>query len=310
MTLVQSHGIDYEGNIWYLTVLWRRPLNTRMKVSVVCIVQYNILSDTIEELQAWVNILNPLWHFICSVKRQETIRNNNVIPPPPPPPLASPPPLRQTRHKTNASVQRRSASRKKTITSSSLPTSSANLATLESSTTAADCHREIINSFLSSIGVKSRLDRFGIAYLPMNKLQLQSSSSSPSSARNSIEKMNLLMVIEAPPTQHTFKLYTHFNATARHMKRLTNSLLNENNEGPLFSSSNNNGTNDANENKVLHNLLQHGKHKALTLTRICDERVKFVLESKTCEITSTSKLKGILNMFVKVSYRMKKRIEA
>ena len=94
------------------------------------------------------------------------------------------------------------------------------------------------------------------------------------------------------------------------MKRLTNSLLNENNEGPLFSSSNNNGTNDANENKVLHNLLQHGKHKALTLTRICDERVKFVLESKSCEITSTSKLKGILNMFVKVSYRMKKRIEA
>ena len=243
------------------------------------------------------------------MKRQETIRNNNVIPPPPPPPLASPPPLRQTRHKTNASIQRRSASRKKPITSSSLPTSSANLATLESSTTAADCHREIINSFLSSIGVKSRLDRFGIAYLPMNKLQLQSSSS-PSSKRNSIDKMNLLMVIEAPPTQHTFKLYTHFNATARHMKRLTNSLLNENNEGPLFSSSNNNGTNDANENKVLHNLLQHGKHKALTLTRICDERVKFVLESKSCEITSTSKLKGILNMFVKVSYRMKKRIEA
>ncbi|KAL7525630.1 hypothetical protein ACHAXR_001086, partial [Thalassiosira sp. AJA248-18] len=147
-------------------------------------------------------------------------------------------------------------------------------------------HHQIINNFLASINVKSRLDHFGIAFLPMDKLQ-------PTPNNDKI-----LMVIEAPPTKGTFQLYTHFNCT--NMKRL-NSFSDE--ESLVAGSS-------SNENRVLNNLVQHGKHKALTLTKVCEERMRFAFEGRNSEIGSKKKLKGVLNMFVKVSFRMKKRVEA
>ena len=88
---------------------------------------------------------------------------------------------------------------------------------------------------------------------------------------------------------------------------------NDNHKGSAIvvasSSQPNNNDSNNNENCVLHNLLQHGKHKGLSLTRVCEERVRFALQGKNSEITSKTKLKGILKMFVKVSSRMKNKLE-
>lgn len=208
--------------------------------------------------------------------------------PPPPPPPASPPPVKQTcRHRATMNEQLKS--------------------TVQSSAQLKNNHQydhhQIINSFLSSINVKSRLDQFGIAYLPMKKLVLHDIT------------QHMVMVIEAPPTKDAFQLYTHFNATESSTTKANNILSekNEDHKGSAIvmtpSCQPNSNDNHSNENCVLNNLLQHGKHKGLSLTRVCEERVRFALQGKNAEITSKTKLKGVLKMFVKVSLRMKKKLE-
>lgn len=148
-------------------------------------------------------------------------------------------------------------------------------------------HHQIINNILSNLNVKSRLDTFGIAYLPMNKLRLSINN----------EPINMLMVIDAHAEKKTFQLYTHFDASLE-QQRISAELDEQPDAGTT------------NENRVFNNLLQHGKHKALTLTNVCEERMRFGFEGNNSEISSNSNFVGILNMFVKVSFRMKKRIEA
>mmetsp|Transcript_43029 Transcript_43029/g.78668 ORF Transcript_43029/g.78668 Transcript_43029/m.78668 type:complete len:357 (+) Transcript_43029:333-1403(+) len=155
------------------------------------------------------------------------------------------------------------------------------------STTHDTNHHQIINNLLSNLKVKSRVDNFGIAFLPMKKLQPTINN----------ERINMLMVIHAPPAKETFQLYTHFNASIERQCIIASSSE----EQPAGAS---------NENRVFNDLLQHGKHKALTLTKVCEERMRFGFEGKVTEISSNNNLMGILNMFVKVSFRMKKRVEA
>lgn len=146
-------------------------------------------------------------------------------------------------------------------------------------------HHQIINKFLSSLNVKSRLDNFGIAFLPMEKLQPTINN----------EKIKMLMIIEAPQGE-AFQLSTHFNYVA--------------NIAPSEGVATGSAGASSKENQVLWNsLLQHGKHKALSLTKVCDERMKFSFEGKNSDISSMSKVKEICNTFVKVAFRMKKRIE-
>ena len=102
------------------------------------------------------------------------------------------------------------------------------------------------------------------------------------------ETGKMLLVIEAPNNKETFRLYTHFNGNIERCKESTTPT----------------------ENPVLSNLLRHGKHKSLTLAHVCDERMRFSFEEKNSEISSEANVKKVLDMFVKVSFRMKKIIEA
>ncbi|KAL7540258.1 hypothetical protein ACHAWF_006631 [Thalassiosira exigua] len=139
-------------------------------------------------------------------------------------------------------------------------------------------HRQFINEVLISLNVQ-QLDRFGIALLPMKKIL--------STVDN--QKINMVMVIEAQLTKDTFQLYTHFDAKRNF---------------PIGRHG------DSAANRVLMDLLQHGKHKALTLSKISKERMRFCFEGKNSDITSSkTKFMGILKMFVKVSFRMKKKID-
>ncbi|KAL9186885.1 hypothetical protein ACHAXT_010605 [Thalassiosira profunda] len=146
---------------------------------------------------------------------------------------------------------------------------------------AAPTHQQTINDFLANLKVKSSLDRFGIALLPMKKLQRTTNSGDP---------IDMVMVIEAPPAKDTFRLYTHF--AGRNAAR------------------DNAGSNSEND-KVFDNLLKHGRHKSLTLQRVCAERVRFGFEGRGSEVGGCqAKLRAMLDMFVKVAVRMRKRIES
>lgn len=96
----------------------------------------------------------------------------------------------------------------------------------------------------------------------------------------------MLLVIEAPIANDTTRLYTHFVGNIKRCK-----------EGIT--------TNE----KVLSNLLRRGKHKSLTLVGVGDDRMRFGFEEKNSEFSTEEKVKGMLNMFVMVSFRMKKTIE-
>jgi hypothetical protein len=102
------------------------------------------------------------------------------------------------------------------------------------------------------------------------------------------EGPKMLLVIESPPCKETFRLYTHFNGSIDRCKERTIST----------------------ENRVLGNLLRYGRHKSLTLSRVCDERMRFSFEERNSEISSEARVMNVLDMFVKVSYRMKKIVEA
>jgi len=106
------------------------------------------------------------------------------------------------------------------------------------------------------------------------------------------------MVIEAPLEKETFQLYTHFNANIERQRAIASSEE-ERRHLPDYS----------NENRVFNNLLLSGKHKSLRLTRVCEEKMRFCFEGKNSEISSHDNLINILNMFIKVSFRMKKRLE-
>jgi hypothetical protein len=133
-------------------------------------------------------------------------------------------------------------------------------------------HHQILNTFLSSLNDKYRLDCFGTAFLPM------------SFADGESKKM--LLVIEAPISNDTTRLYTHF---VGNIERCKESIT----------------TNE----KVLSNLLYRGKHKSLTLGGVGENRMRFSFEEKNSEFSTEEKVKGMLNMFVMVSFRMKKTIE-
>lgn len=132
-------------------------------------------------------------------------------------------------------------------------------------------HHQILNNFFFSLNDKYRLDCFGTAFLPM-------------SFDGDAKKM--LLVIEAPIANDTTRLYTHFVGNIQRCK-----------EGIT--------TNE----KVLSNLLRRGKHKSLTLVGVGDDRMRFSFEEKNSEFSTEEKVKGMLNMFVMVSIRMKKTIE-
>ncbi|KAL3815668.1 hypothetical protein ACHAXA_006561 [Cyclostephanos tholiformis] len=134
-------------------------------------------------------------------------------------------------------------------------------------------HYRVINNFLSSLNGKYRLDCFGTAFLPMSFED---------------EGPKMLLVIESPPGKETFRLYTHFNGSIERCRDRSAST----------------------ENRVLGNLLRHGRHKSLTLAGVCDERVRFSFEEKNSEISSEAKVMNVLDMFVKVSYLMKKIVES
>jgi len=161
-------------------------------------------------------------------------------------------------------------------------------------------HHTIINNFLSSLNVKSRIDEFGIAFLSMDKLQPK--------FINDDERIKLLMVIEAPPAKETFRLYTHFNGSMeRHC--IAPPRLSKEEEEPTTTTALGENSLSKNENRVFTNLLRDGRHKALTLTKVCEGRVRFSFEGRNSEIGCERKVRGMLDMFVKVSFRMKKRIE-
>ena len=132
-------------------------------------------------------------------------------------------------------------------------------------------HHQILNNFLFSLNDKYRLDCFGTAFLPMSF---------------DGEAKKMLLVIEAPIANDTTRLYTHFVGNIKRCK-----------EGIT--------TNE----KVLSNLLRRGKHKSLTLVGVGDDRMRFSFEEKNSEFSTEEKVKGMLNMFVMVSFRMKKTIE-
>ena len=134
-------------------------------------------------------------------------------------------------------------------------------------------HQHALNNFLSTLDDEYCLDCFGSAFLPMNF---------------DGEAGKMLLVIEAPNNKETFRLYTHFNGNIERCKESTTPTA----------------------NRVLGNLLRHGKHKSLTLANVCDERMRFSFEEKNSEISSEANVKNVLDMFVKVSFRMKKIIEA
>ena len=112
-------------------------------------------------------------------------------------------------------------------------------------------------------------------------------------------KPQMVMVIDAPTAKESFRLYTHFNVNIDQLRR---SISREGNDKRKAGDG---------DNGVFHDLVQNGKHKALTLARVSDDRARFGFEGRNGEIgSSKSKLEGILNMFVKVSLRVKKRIES
>lgn len=132
--------------------------------------------------------------------------------------------------------------------------------------------RQIVNDFLSELNL-AILDNLGVALLPTSKLP----------AIYQVDKANVLMILEAPDSKPTLKLYTHF--TKRREKVTSKS---------------------ADEDRVLNSLL---RHKSLTLSRICDERLRFCFQVQKHEISSTDRLRTIFEMFVKVSRRLRKKIE-
>lgn len=134
-------------------------------------------------------------------------------------------------------------------------------------------HYQVLNKFLSSLNDKYRLDCSGTALLPM-------------SIEDEVTKM--LLVIESPPGKETFRLYTHFNGSIDRCRECKIST----------------------ENRVLGNLLRCGRHKSLTLSRVCDERMRFTFEERNTEISSEAWVMNVLDMFVKVSCRMKRIVEA
>ena len=131
----------------------------------------------------------------------------------------------------------------------------------------------------------------------MNKLQQPTTMT-----KNNNEQIinNMLMVIEVPLTKETFPLYTHFDLTNEKQ-----SLAQRRGSSPSTREE----RAESNKNRVYIDLLQYWKHKALTLTKVCKNRVRFGFEGKNCEISSMSKVRGMLNMFVKVLFWMKKRIK-
>lgn len=139
-------------------------------------------------------------------------------------------------------------------------------------------YEDIINKFLSDQHTY-KLDFRGVAFFPMNKIQPTIND----------ERINMLMVIEAPPAKELYKLYTNF--TGVDTKALSNGCLPK-----------------SNEYRVLNKLIERGKHQALTLTKVCDEKLRFCYEGKVTEIASVEKFRGVVKVFVDVSVRMKKQL--
>ena len=132
-------------------------------------------------------------------------------------------------------------------------------------------HHLVINKCLSDMNINACLDCWGIAFLPMDKLK---------------PKLNAFMVIEAPPSVDTFNICTHFDSISNHLmpeSRFDN-------------------------NRVLNDLMQSGKHGALTLSKMSNNRMRFCFEGNVREITTARKFKAILLTFSEVAYRMKKKM--
>ena len=128
-------------------------------------------------------------------------------------------------------------------------------------------YRQIVNDFLSELNLPN-LDNLGVAFLPTSKLP----------AIYQVEKANVLMILEAPESKPTLRLYTHFTKRREEV-----------------------APKSADEDRVLNSLL---RHTSLTLSRICDERLRFCFQVKKHEIGSTDKLRTIVEMFVKVGVRV------
>mmetsp|Transcript_1450 Transcript_1450/g.3208 ORF Transcript_1450/g.3208 Transcript_1450/m.3208 type:complete len:247 (-) Transcript_1450:1663-2403(-) len=131
---------------------------------------------------------------------------------------------------------------------------------------------KVINECLSEMKINARLDSWGIAFVPMNKLK---------------QKLNMLMVIEALPSRDIFRLCTHVDAV------INNTL----------------STIESDCNRVLRDLIQCGKHGSLTLKKV-NNSMRFCFEGKAREITTTQNFRDILFMFVEVAFRMKRKLEA
>lgn len=131
---------------------------------------------------------------------------------------------------------------------------------------------KVINKCLSEMKINARLDSWGIAFVPMNKLK---------------HKLNMLMVIEALPSRDIFRLCTHVE--------------------PVINNTFSNIESDC--NRVLRNLIQCGKHGSLTLKKVKNS-MRFCFEGKAQEITDTKNFRDILFMFVEVAVRMKRKLEA
>lgn len=179
-----------------------------------------------------------------------------------------------------------------------VPTSNENAATFRQPN---KDHYRIINSVLDNLKVKSQLDGFGIAFLPMKKVQPFINN----------EPINMLMVIEAPASREMFQLYTHFNASMERWQRQHQQQMCNGSVPSANTSGGSTATRSTSEkDRVFDNLLNHGRHKSLSLTAASEDRVKFSFEGKNSEIRSADALMAILSMFVKVSFRMEKRVDA
>ncbi|KAL7469078.1 hypothetical protein ACHAXS_009322 [Conticribra weissflogii] len=131
---------------------------------------------------------------------------------------------------------------------------------------------KVINKCLSEMKISTRLDSWGIAFVPMNKMK---------------KKLNMLMVIEALPSRDTFRLCTHIDAV------INKTFL----------------AMESDCNRVLTNLIQFGKHGSLTLKKV-NNSMRFCFEGKALEVTETNNFRDILFMFVEVAFRLKKKLAA
>lgn len=111
------------------------------------------------------------------------------------------------------------------------------------------------------------------------------------------EPIDMLMVVDAPPARETFRLYTHFDVSLEQQRRRV--AIVDPSEEP-----------SSNEGRVFRDLLRRGKHGSLTLAPVGERRARFGLDGKATEIRSDDNFVAVLNMFVEVSFRVRRRIRA